>query len=371
LAIFNNIPSDGINRGLIKHLSNTKTNSLNHNSIFNISVWFTIIHFIIISLYFLVDKNNFDVLIEATGVQLNISHTLLLIIILLLGQIGLLLHSLINSTQNTKKHSLIGILSNVAGVIVLLLSFRWGSLTHGLIAIALGQSFYFVFSIIIEYNLVISYLKNLKTKFDTDSAKKIGEFVFMAISTLVFGKIVDLYVREYSISQFSLIETGYWQAIVKLSDSYTMIFTATVAAVYFPKISSLVNTPFELKKYVKPIFYKTTLLVIIGLVFVFLLKDFIIEILFTSEFKKANYLIKYQLAGDVLKLSSWILAFIMSAQAKTKIFIASQAFSALLYLILLYFLIPAFGLEGLTIAHFIRFIGYFAFVVIMYRKLIY
>lgn len=370
VAIFNNIPNDGINKGVIKYFADSKLSEQKNIDFFFTSIILTFVHFIIVGIYFGIENSSLRIFSEFLSSEYIGYFIIVTSISLLLGQIGLLFHSIINAGLDIKKYALIGISSNLVGIAIIWYSFSFNNLLYFLLATVVVQTLNLFFSLVLSFHSFEKYFKNIRFSLESDSTKKIGEFILMAISALIFGKFVDLYVREYCISLFSLSETGYWQSVVKLSDSYTMVFTATVGAVYFPKISSLVHNPFELKKYVKPVFYQTSILVLIGLSAVFVFKDYLIILLFSSEFKNASYLVKYQVAGDVLKLSSWILAFIMSAQAKTSIFIISQALSAIIFIFLLYILIPIYGIEGLTIAHFIRFIGYFTFTLIMYRKLI-
>ncbi len=47
-------------------------------------------------------------------------------------------------------------------------------------------------------------------------------------------------------------------------------------------------------------------------------KKEIINILFSPQFLPMLYLFKYQLIGDVLKIGSWLLAYLMLAKAMTK-----------------------------------------------------
>ena len=111
--------------------------------------------------------------------------------------------------------------------------------------------------------------------------------------------------------------------------------------------------------------------VAIALGLVFLFKQDIILILFDTQFLESAYLMKYQILGDFFKMSSWILAYLLIAQARVGLFIAAQAISASVYTVSVYFITDIFGLEGLTISHFIRFVLYFIFNIIYFRKMIF
>ncbi|MCH8317635.1 MAG: hypothetical protein IIA88_03955 [Bacteroidetes bacterium] len=149
-----------------------------------------------------------------------------------------------------------------------------------------------------------------------------------------------------------------------------MVFTAILGMVYYPKISALINNdpgnerPPDLQKYVSNVFYLLAPSIAIALGFVFLFKQSILLLLFDTQFLESAYLMKYQVLGDFFKMSSWILATLILAQARVGLFIATQAISAGVYTVSVYFLTDMGGLEGLTISHLVRFVLYFIFTII-------
>ena len=65
----------------------------------------------------------------------------------------------------------------------------------------------------------------------------------MALSVLLFSKAVDFSLREVLIRQFGLAATDLWQAVAKLSDNYTMVFSALMSSVYYPRLAALSAQP--------------------------------------------------------------------------------------------------------------------------------
>ncbi|TOJ51688.1 O-antigen flippase, partial [Vibrio parahaemolyticus] len=59
-------------------------------------------------------------------------------------------------------------------------------------------------------------------------------------------------------------------------------------------------------------------------IFVYLLKDFIIWALFTKDFYPMLVLFKWQLIGNVLKMSSWLISYLMLSKSMTKEFVISE-----------------------------------------------
>ncbi len=90
-----------------------------------------------------------------------------------------------------------------------------------------------------------------------------------------------------------------------------------------------------------------------------------------ESFVAGAYLFDFQVIGDLFKVYSFVLAFLLSAQARTWMFIGIQALSAAVYLISIYLLIPIFGLEGFSMAHAVRFLIYLLVLVYIQRKLLF
>ncbi|MCV5682737.1 O-antigen flippase, partial [Escherichia coli] len=65
--------------------------------------------------------------------------------------------------------------------------------------------------------------------------------------------------------------------------------------------------------------YKILLPIVIvcGLI-IYLLRDFIIYLLFSDSFTPMKPLFTWQIIGDVFKIASWLLAYVMLAKAMTR-----------------------------------------------------
>ena len=100
----------------------------------------------------------------------------------------------------------------------------------------------------------------------------------------------------------------------------------------------------------------------------YILRDFIIDFLFTDDFKPMSELFFWQLLGNVFKIASWLIAFLMLAKAMTKIYIITE----IIFGLSLYFgtiiLTNKVGLIGATIAYCLNYFMYFIVMIIIFRK---
>lgn len=67
----------------------------------------------------------------------------------------------------------------------------------------------------------------------------------------------------------------------------------------------------------------------------------------------------WQLIGDVLKIASWLFAFVMLAKSMTKLYIITEVIFAVSFYGLSVLMIEQNGLQGVTIAHALNYLIYF------------
>lgn len=79
-------------------------------------------------------------------------------------------------------------------------------------------------------------------------------------------------------------------------------------------------------------------------------------------------LFKWQLVGDVIKISAWLLSYIMLAKAMTKEFIITEILFSMLFVIVSLIYINVFGLIGVTYGYATNYIIYFIVMFLIFRK---
>ena len=245
------------------------------------------------------------------------------------------------------------------------------SYQEALIGLAAGPAFTLIFTITV---LVRKEKVALKKLFILPSQKylgRLGEFILMALSIVIFSKAVDFMIRQYAINEFPVDETGFWQSVVRISDLYLMGFVAILSMVYYPKVSAIIKIEDQLKEYVKSFFWKITSIAAVVLIFVYLFRVQILILFFDPNFVYAEYLFPFQLIGDLFKMSSWILSFLLLAQSRTRLFIISQFVFAIIFVAITYYLSSLNGIEGFPQAYAYKNSLYLLFVFWVYRKLIF
>lgn len=269
---------------------------------------------------------------------------------------NLVFSAILNGLKKIKQLTILNITTSLIGMTSMVLS----AFYLGLIGVLINSSIVGV--IIMCVNLVMFRKLGIRWKlnfreFDKEIVKSLLAFSLMAVVSGTVIPIMQIMVRNKIITSVSLEEAGYWQAVTRISDYYLGFVTSVLVVYYMPRLSEL-RTRMELKKEIR--YGYKMILPIVGVLSltIWLLRDFIIHILFTPDFLAMRDLFAFQLIGDFLKIGSWLLAFIMIAKAMTRTYIITEILFATSFVLMSYFFINHFGVVGATYAFAINYFVY-------------
>lgn len=278
------------------------------------------------------------------------------------------LNALFLAILNGKKEILRLVIANIAGsifslLITGLLAYKL-SLYGALVALSINQSIVFLVTLVLSYNSDWFKLSYIFGSIDKDLAKKFVGYALMALTSALCVPTSQILIRLFIGKEFGIEFAGYWEAMVRLSGAYLMLVTTTLSVYYLPRLSELTDIQ-SIKKEVFTGYKFIFPLALLGAISVFILKDWIISILFTKSFMPMRELFLWQMIGDSLKIGSWIIAFLMLSKAMTKIYIITEIIFATTLVLLTLICCKIYGFKGSSIAYLINYaiywvaIGYF------------
>ena len=372
LALFTQLPNDGVHRGLIRYWApeqpqNTQmpVQGLDRAQVGSAALWLNALllglGLVVLALF----GSFFTGYFQASASQWFWP-------LLVLSLAGLTAHlmgvAMIQSTRQVKAYAWVVIAAAVLALISTLLGLLSKQLGQALTAFGVGQAL----------GLLVSgawlarkgLLKGLAQRPPKNALKALWPFVFMALGSILFGRALGFAVRHYAIQTYGLQEVGLWQSAVRVSDAYFMVFSGTVGAIFYPQISHKIGQPQALKAYLRSSVLQIVPLVALGLGTVYLLGKPILSTLFNPSFTVAHYLLSYRVVGDFFMLSSTLLAWLLVASGRARLFIALQALSAAVYLLALWvqhgLQVP--GVQVFPVAHIGRQAAYFLALLVFTRK---
>lgn len=364
ISINTTLPHEGINSGIVKYLSGKAPATKEYNHYFFPALGLQLVLYMMsLPVLYLLFKDA-----AALPPFVKSNAFFMAFAIASFFHIGsLFLFSLLLSAQLLRTYALISIVNTVLGLLLIYIGVvksEW----HASIALLFAPCCTFVFLVAFFLRRYRAGFRMKADVFNKPALKDLGQFLFIALGTLVFGKVVDFFVRVSVMERFDLYQTGLWQSAVKLSDGYTTVVGAVLGMAFFPGLSAVINRKENVKQYFMKFLFSISPFIIGGLVFVYIFKEWILTIVFESSFSKAALFLDFQLLGDAFKFPSWIMVYVILAQAKTRLYLFLQFVSALAYVILLLTCTHYFGMIGVSYAYVLRFVLYFFVVFFIFKK---
>lgn len=280
-----------------------------------------------------------------------------------------LLISILNGYKRFKKFVVVNISGTLIGLLFsvsLVVSF---GLAGALINAVTFQSVIFFITLYLLRKETWLIKDNFTKKYDPCIVRMFFGYSAMTILSLALLPVSQMLLRGYVISQISIVEAGWWEGMNRISQMYLSVITTSLSVYYLPKLSETRNSDelraeiFRVYKFIAPILFIATLCI-------YILRHFIVWLLYTPSFYPMEDLFACQLIGDFFKIMSWILAYQMIAKSQTKIFIVTEIFFTVSYLLLSYAFIRINGIVGLTQGYMFNYIIYTLAMIVIYKNLL-
>jgi polysaccharide biosynthesis protein len=255
---------------------------------------------------------------------------------------------------NGKKEVIRLVIANIVGslfalVITVLLAIQY-QLYGALVSLSIYQSLAFFVTLFLCLKTEWFKLNYFTGKLDKTGIKRFLPYILMALVSAICIPFSQIVIRSYLSSEYSVTQAGYWEALVRLSNAYLMLITTTLSVYYLPRLAEL----FKLEEIKAEVYQGYKYIFPAAIVFgvtMYLLRDYVITILFTEEFLPMRELFAWQLIGDSLKIGSWILAYLMLSKTLTKLFIYTEIVFAITSVLFVVLFTQLFGFEYVSLAH--------------------
>ncbi len=261
-----------------------------------------------------------------------------------------ILLSILNGLEKIKKYIFLNIiLSIISVIIVVLLSVNY-QLKGALIAYTVNQSVVCIFAFIYLRKESWLKLKNFLHPIKLQHSKSLFNFGLITFTSIVMANMSLMYIRGHLSDVLSSVEAGYWQGIWTLSQVSLSLIITSLTTYFLPTLSKI-----EVKSIMTSELKKGLMLIIptaclISLV-MFVLRDYIINILYTKEFYPMRELFLWQMIGNVIKACAWLFGYVLVAKAMVKHAVFIEIALAMIWILLSVYFINGFGLVGITYSY--------------------
>lgn len=353
--------SVGIFTGVVKYVAEYKNDKEQLQKLFSTTFVFSIIGIVATATVLLLFSETLSVYLFASP---DFSY-LIKIVAITVPFISMqrIFNGIINGLSQYKKFAKIDLFSYIVSAILTVIFLLEYNIDGALIAYAITPIIQLGVLLFIFFKVLKEYIHFSKISFKTPLAKSLLAFSLMSFFSTVLLNYVEIDIRSMITTKITENEAGIWTAMTFISKNY-MVFSGSIFTLYvLPKFASIHTE----RDFIKELFsiYKTLLPIFgIGMLLVYLFRGIVVELIYPG-FEEMLPLFKWQLLGDFVRLASLVLAHQFLAKKMVRNFIFSEILSLVLFYGLAYFLANIYGIEGVVMAHFIRYIIYFIVVVFL------
>lgn len=366
-SILLGVSNGGINQGIIKYVSEYKNDDKIIKKYISNALKITLLCSALVGLILIIFCKHLSRIIllsdEYYYVYLVFGFTIILF------TLNTLLISILNGYKQFERYVRISITGTLVGLCFsIFLVITWG-LKGAMINAVTFQSVMFFVTLWMCRKMPWLKREYFVEKLDTQIVKKYFGFSLMTFTTIALLPVSQLLLRGYVISSLSASEAGIWEGMNRISNMYLSVVTSAFSIYYLPRLAEL-SKPWDLRNEIKQC-YKVIVPTLLVIVFaIYLLRHFVLYILFTPEFYPMESLFSWQLMGDFFKICSWLLSFLMVAKAMTKMYIITEVCFSIVYIGLSFLFLQFNGIVGLTQGYMITYIIYFIAMILIFRNII-
>ncbi|MEH6765996.1 MAG: O-antigen translocase [Aequorivita antarctica] len=366
-SLLMSITSLGTFNGIVKYIAEYKEDEIKLQRLFSSVFVFQIIGVSITSSVLLLFSSEISsYLFSSTEYSYLIKFTAVIVPFIAVQRV---FNGVINGLSDYKKYAKIDLISYlVSAVLTVIFLFQY-NLDGVLFAIAITPVVQVSVMLFFFYKVLREYIQFKSLKLEAPMAKALLAFTVMSFVSSILLPIVEIDIRSMLDEKLSGRDAGIWTNMTFISQNY-MVFSSSIFTLYvIPKFAGIYNSE-NFKNEVIAI-YKTLLpLFAGGMILVFLFRNVIIELIYPGQIEMAP-LFKWQLLGDFIRLASLVLVHQFLAKRLVLNFIFTEIMSLALFYGFAYYFTGIYGIEGVVMAHFLRYVVYFfivSFLVFRYFK---
>lgn len=184
---------------------------------------------------------------------------------------------------------------------------------------------------------------------------KLGAAFMVAGLAVTLGQLL---VRTLVQRQLGADALGYFQAAATISMTYIGFVLTAMGTDYYPRLTAAIHDHAAVNRMVNE--QTEVALLLAGPVFLAMtgLAPWVIELLYSQNFHSAAEVLRWQVLGDILKVISWPLGFIILAAGNGRTFMLTDTLAVSVFVTLTWLGLPLMGIAASGMAFFGMYVVY-------------
>ena len=161
---------------------------------------------------------------------------------------------------------------------------------------------------------------------------------------------------------------GHFEAAWVISMTYIGFVLRAMGTDYYPRLTAVMHDHAVVNKLINE--QTEVALLLAAPVFLVMLgvAPWLIELLYSRSFSEATSVLRWQILGDVLKVASWPLGFVLLASGDGRAFILSETLATIVFVVFVWLGLPYFGLAATGIGFLLMYAIYLPLVYSLVRR---
>ncbi len=355
LEMLSSFASVGIFSGVVKYVAEYKDDKEQLQKLFSTTLVFTVLGTIVVSLVLFFGAGYLSNTIFDSPDYIYLIKLLAVIVPFI--SMYRVFNGIVNGLSLYKKLAGIDLFSYILSAILTVVLLLTNNIDGALVAIAITPALQFFVLLFIFIKVLREYVQFSKLNFKVPMANGLLAFSLMSFFSTVLLNYVEIDIRVMIQNRITMADAGIWTAMTNISKNY-MVFSSAIFTLYvLPKFAGIHNKNdfkaelFNIYKTLLPLFG-------VGMLLIYFLRDYVIQIIY-PDFNAMAPLFKWQLLGDFVRLAAIVLGYQFLAKKMVRNFIFSEILSLALFYGFAYYFAGIYGVEGVVMAHFLRYVVYF------------
>ncbi len=181
-------------------------------------------------------------------------------------------------------------------------------------------------------------------------------FAFMGAGLIV--TLGQLAVRTLVQNRLGFEALGLFEASWVISMTYIGFVLSAMGTDYYPRLTGIINDHSATTRLVNEQTEIALLFASPILLAMLTLAPWVLVLLYSNEFSQAAQILRWQVLGDVLKILSWPLGYVILASGAGKTFLLFESLIAIVFFVTTWFGLDYFGIEATGISFFVMYLVY-------------
>lgn len=355
----------GLDTGVTKYTAEYGGDEVKRRSVFSTATWLCSATCVTVSFILLIGAKPLSQAFLMTSAYAYVIRLFGLTVCLFV--VNSLLLAIVNGLQETRTYIIVNIAQSLLTLFLTIGLIAWLGLAGALVALATNQSLVLVVLLWAIRDHAIIRWSNFRAGFDRTEAVRLLQYSAMTTVSAIVSPLTAMLVRNHIADTLGQNAAGQWQAMWYVASVYLTVVTTSLAVYYLPKLSATLDHE-GIRSELKQAFLVVMPIVALSASAIYVVREWIIRLLFTDAFRPMLQLFGWMLLGDFIKMASWLLSYLMLAKAMTRAFVVTELLFSATFVLLAFILVNRHGLVGVAYAYTVNYSLYLGCIVVVTRR---